>query len=175
LDKFKCLSSFGGLGKGNTKLDVAVEVLDFTVTDVNSLNGGESKAGSKGGVDSINVVLDEGVEFSSEGSRVDSKSGALDGNSSKRVLLDFTKDLSTNIRDMSNKVGTVILSNESLFSINNEGNDVRALEGSIFSGELELRDFLGQLDLNLNWDVSTVFSGKLRNSGSEIRGGNVDT
>ena len=76
---------------------------------------------------------------------------------------------------MSNNVGSVILSNKSIFSINNKGDDVGALEGSIFSGELELRDIFGQLDLNLNGDVGTVFSGELRNSSSKIGGGNVDT
>lgn len=67
LDELKslCLS---GLGEGDAKLDVSVEVLDFTVTDVNAFNCGESKTSSKGSVDGINVVLYEGVEFSSKSS-----------------------------------------------------------------------------------------------------------
>lgn len=67
LDEFKG-GGLGCLGEGNSELDVSVEVLDFTITDVDSSNGGESKTGSEGGVDGINVVLHEGVELSAEGS-----------------------------------------------------------------------------------------------------------
>lgn len=174
MDELKSFS-LGGLGEGDAELDISVEVLNFTITDVNTFNSGEGKTSSKSSVDGINVVLNEGVKLGWEGSSVDSKGGALDGDCSKRVWLDFTEDLSTLVRDVTNKAGTVILSNESLLSVNDKGDDVWSIEGSIFSGELELGNILGQLDLDFNGNVGTVFGGKLGDSSSEVWGGNVDT
>jgi len=49
------------------------------------------------------------------------------------------------------------------------------LEGSISSGEFELRNFLGELDFNCDWDSASVFSDKLGNSSSEFVSGDVDS
>lgn len=167
-------NSLGGLGEGESEFKVSIEVFDFSVTDVNSFDGGDFKTSSQCLVDSINVGWDEGGKFFSEGSSFNSEGGALDGDGSEIPWINFSKDLSTIVGNVTNNAGSVILSNEGIFSFNDESDNVWSLEGSVFSSESELRDILGELDLDSNGDVATVLGGKFWDGSTELISGDLN-
>lgn len=76
---------------------------------------------------------------------------------------------------MTNNAGSVIFSNEGIFIVNNESNNVWALEGSVLSCESELRNILGKLDLDSYWHVWSVFGSKFWDSSTELISGNVNS
>lgn len=172
MNEFEDLSSFR---ESDTELNISIEVLDFSITDVDSCNGGKSNTGSELSIDGINVLFNKGAEFSCKSSWVNSKGGALNGDCSNAVRFNFTEDLSTIVCDVANDASIVIFNNKGIFSVHNEGNNVWSLEGSIFSGEFELRNFLGKLDFNCDWDSLSVFSSKLRDSSSKLISGDVNS
>jgi len=65
LNEFEDLSSFR---ESDTELNISIEVLDFSITDVDSCNGGKSNTGSELSIDGINVLFNKGTEFSCKSS-----------------------------------------------------------------------------------------------------------